>query len=56
MMTELPKELAAIRTTTALARNSWTRVLSLRGEGARETARWVMPSRLHLRDAQARGR
>lgn len=52
--TALPPELAAIRTSTALARTGTTRLVRLRGEGAREAALWLLPSRLHLRDAQAR--
>jgi glycine cleavage system aminomethyltransferase T len=52
--TTLPPELAAIRTATALARSLGTRMVRLRGEGAREAALWLLPSRLHLRDAQAR--
>jgi aminomethyltransferase len=50
----LPPELLAIRTSTALARSTTTRAVRLRGEDAREAALWVLPSRLHLRDAQAR--
>ena len=54
MIAELPPEIRAIRTAAAIARETQTRVLRLRGEGARETASWLLPSRLHLRDAQAR--
>jgi aminomethyltransferase len=53
-MSVLPPAIAAIRTATALARTGSTRVLRLRGEGARAAALWILPSRLHLRDAQAR--
>lgn len=53
-MSELPPEIAAIRTATAIARTGGTRIVRLRGEGAREAALWLLPSRLHLRDAQAR--
>ena len=45
---------AAIRTATAIARGGSTRVVRLRGEDARSAALWLLPSRLHLRDAQAR--
>ena len=43
----------AIRTRVAIAR-SGQRVLRLKGEDARAAASWILPSRLHLRDAQAR--
>lgn len=45
---------AALRTTTGLTRSGQTRIVRLRGEDARATALWLLPSRLHLRDAQAR--
>lgn len=51
---ELPREIAALRTSCAIARTDATRVVRLRGEDARAAALWVLPSRLHLRDAQAR--
>jgi aminomethyltransferase len=51
---ELPPDQEALRTATALARTDRTRIVRLRGEGAREAALWLLPSRLHLRDAQAR--
>ncbi|HEY8431962.1 MAG TPA: glycine cleavage T C-terminal barrel domain-containing protein [Sandaracinaceae bacterium] len=54
MTPELPDDLRAIRTACALARNTTTRAVRLAGEGAREAALWLLPSRLHLRDAQAR--
>src|SRR5690606_11869775 len=50
----LPPEPAAIRAAAGFYRASATRVLRLRGDGARETALHVLPSPLHLRDAQAR--
>jgi glycine cleavage system aminomethyltransferase T len=53
-MSDLSRELDAIRTATAITRPASTYVLRLSGEGARDTARFVLPSRLHLRDAQAR--
>lgn len=54
MTDALPPDLRAIRTATALARSTTTRAVRLRGEDAREAALWLLPSRLHLRDAQAR--
>lgn len=50
----LPPEQAALRAAVAIHRADATHVLRLRGDGARETALHVLPSRLHLRDAQAR--
>ncbi|AKF04262.1 aminomethyltransferase family protein [Sandaracinus amylolyticus] len=50
----LPPEIVAIRAACGLVRASSTRVVRLRGDGARDTALWTLPSRLHLRDAQAR--
>lgn len=44
----------ALRTGTTLLRAPTARVVRLSGEGARAAALWVLPSRLHLRDAQAR--
>lgn len=44
----------AIRTSTAIARTGQTHLARLSGEDARAAALWLMPSRLHLRDAQAR--
>ncbi len=54
MTAELPREVAAIRCGVALARTGETRVVRLSGDGARDTALWALPSRLALRDAQAR--
>jgi glycine cleavage system aminomethyltransferase T len=53
-MLDLEGQYAAIRTRTAIARTGQTRIVRLRGEGARDAALWLLPSRLHLRDAQAR--
>ncbi|MFO0560995.1 MAG: hypothetical protein U0269_23450 [Polyangiales bacterium] len=50
----LLEQYAAIRTTTALVRASETRVVRLRGRDAQSAAQWLLPSRLYLRDAQAR--
>lgn len=52
--TSLFAEYVAIRTATAIARNTGTRVVRLSGEDARSAASFLLPSRLHLRDAQAR--
>ncbi len=51
---DLAAQHTAIRTRTAIARTGQTRIVRLRGEGARDAALWLLPSRLHLRDAQAR--
>ncbi len=45
---------AAIRTRVGVARTGQMRILRLSGEDARTAALWLLPSRLHLRDAQAR--
>lgn len=48
------RQYTAIRSATAIARTKQTRIVRLRGEDARTAALWLLPSRLHLRDAQAR--
>lgn len=53
-MSELPADIDAIRTRCAWLPKSRTQVVRARGETARETALFVLSSRLHLRDAQAR--
>ena len=50
---EVRAQLEAIRTSTAIARGQ-ARLVRLTGEDARSAALWLLPSRLHLRDAQAR--
>jgi glycine cleavage system aminomethyltransferase T len=52
--TDLPAQLAAIRTATALARPGHTHVVRITGRDAQSAAQWLLPSRLYLRDAQAR--
>lgn len=50
----LAPDLEALRTRVVLARTGRTHVVALRGDPARDAALWLLPSRLHLRDAQAR--
>ncbi len=47
-------EYNAIRSSTALVRASHTHVVRLHGRDAQSAAQWLLPSRLYLRDAQAR--
>lgn len=54
MSAELPAELDAIRNRVALSRGDSVSVLALRGDDARAALLHLAPSRLHLRDAQAR--
>lgn len=54
MTLSLEEQYAAIRTRCAVARTGQTHLVRLSGEDARAAALWLMPSRLHLRDAQAR--
>ncbi len=54
MSAELPPELDAIRTRVAWSRGDSVSVLALRGDDARAALLHLAPSRLHLRDAQAR--
>lgn len=52
--TALSPDLAALRTRVVFARTGRAQVIALRGDDARDAALWLLPSRLHLRDAQAR--
>jgi aminomethyltransferase len=54
MTAELPPELDAIRTRVGWSRGDSVAVLALRGDDARDALLHLLPSRLHLRDAQAR--
>ncbi len=50
----MTSEISAIRTRVALARKGASAVVAVRGEDARDALLHLLPSRLHLRDAQAR--
>jgi glycine cleavage system aminomethyltransferase T len=54
MSLDFAAQYAALRTGAVLARNTRTHLLRLSGPDARSAALWLLPSRLHLRDAQAR--